>query len=338
MPAGPVVGEATPVCAQRRSTAGHAPARLGLTDTWGKGPARSWASSEQTNGPAVAEGKPQDEASQQHRPEVDESPAPKVGEEVQVWWSAEAQWFDGVVDGKRKEPKKRGRWLHHVTYIDGDERWHHLPAMVWTIKAAATPTKQPKAALANKRDRPSPAPLPSPQPKIMRTSSDCAKPGNGNQQVPAAIDDPQAHVHQFESNPPVSDELHEDASSLLALCSPGKGAANEDSADRRVVLAQLFGSAGTTSMPQALVTGGPMGPHDQCERHPQCTRGSRHHGKGGKCSLDRSRPLPNGLVLQSSSKGHYPLASTKASTKARSASIDMLACLSLLELHALPSA
>ena len=90
MPAGPVVGEATPVCAQRRSTAGHGPARLGLTDTWGKGPARSWASSEQTNGLAVAEGNLQDEASQQHRPEVDESPAPKVGEEVQVWRSAEA--------------------------------------------------------------------------------------------------------------------------------------------------------------------------------------------------------------------------------------------------------
>jgi len=30
---------------------------------------------------------------------------------------------------------------------------------------------------------------------------------------------------------------------------------------------------------------------DQCERHPQCTRGSRHHGKGGKCSIDPEKPM-----------------------------------------------
>ena len=29
----------------------------------------------------------------------------------------------------------------------------------------------------------------------------------------------------------------------------------------------------------------------QCEKHPDCTRGYRHGGFGGKCSLRRAKPV-----------------------------------------------
>ncbi len=147
----PRVGAAMPAYPQRRSSAGHAPARLGCSDSWGVGVSRSWASSDRAKPTALAvrnrdvETKP--------RGKICEPTEPILGAEIRVWWSAEGQWFDGVVDGKRME-QKRGRWIHHVTYTDGDDRWHHLPSMDWTAQLATNPKRAEAVMAAKRKSRP----------------------------------------------------------------------------------------------------------------------------------------------------------------------------------------
>ena len=57
----------------------------------------------------------------------DRTPAPdgRVGASVRVYWSREKRWFSGVVDEVRSHGHPR-RAEHHVTYDDGDARWHVL--------------------------------------------------------------------------------------------------------------------------------------------------------------------------------------------------------------------
>ena len=146
-----------PERALRRSSAGHAPARLGGSDSWrvrvSHGPAH-----------ALADKRKRDIETIPQRGGICEPTEPILGRKLRVYWSAEGKWFDGVVDGNRKE-QKRGRWIHHVTYTDGDDRWHHLPSMDWTPQLAAKP-KRAEAVMAAKRKS---RPLHSSRPvKVMR--------------------------------------------------------------------------------------------------------------------------------------------------------------------------
>ena len=51
-----------------------------------------------------------------------------LGSRVKVFWTGERRWFFGVVDQTRREDGKR---IHHVTYEDGDKKWHHLASESW---------------------------------------------------------------------------------------------------------------------------------------------------------------------------------------------------------------
>ena len=65
-----------------------------------------------------------------------------LGTHIKVYWTGERRWFVGVIDNARKEDGKR---IHHVTYRDGDKKWHHLPSEWWlkvkdTVKEKAEKT------------------------------------------------------------------------------------------------------------------------------------------------------------------------------------------------------
>ena len=64
---------------------------------------------------------------------------------VRVYWTKERRWFRGTIDGEREEDGDR---IHHVTYDDGDTKWHHLVATrveneAWMF--VAPPAAGPKA-------------------------------------------------------------------------------------------------------------------------------------------------------------------------------------------------
>ena len=67
-----------------------------------------------------------------HLPSVDIASVAVVviplGSRVKVFWTGERRWFFGVVDQSRREDGKR---IHHVTYEDGDKKWHHLASESW---------------------------------------------------------------------------------------------------------------------------------------------------------------------------------------------------------------
>ena len=47
---------------------------------------------------------------------------------IRVYWTDERRWFRGVVDNVRESHVANfgTRAVHHVTYADGDKRWHVL--------------------------------------------------------------------------------------------------------------------------------------------------------------------------------------------------------------------
>ena len=50
-----------------------------------------------------------------------------IGATVRVYWSEEKKWYSGVVDKSRHEDVAGSRReVHHVTYKDGDKKWHVL--------------------------------------------------------------------------------------------------------------------------------------------------------------------------------------------------------------------
>jgi hypothetical protein len=53
-----------------------------------------------------------------------------VGSRLRIWWVAEGQWFEGVVDASRTQDDSV---INHVTYDDGDKRWYNFadPKVVW---------------------------------------------------------------------------------------------------------------------------------------------------------------------------------------------------------------
>ena len=248
----PRVGAAMPGCAQRRSSAGHAPARLGCSDSWGVGVSRSRASSDRAKSAALAERNRDVEATP--RGKICEPTEPILGTELRVWWSAEGQWFDGVVDGKRMEQKRGGRWIHHITYMDGDDRWHHLPSMDWTVQLATNP-KSAKAVMAAKRKSRS---LQSSRPvKVARrpelsgvepphVAPNAATAGESATPLTLApkcrrrrlMREARRRVRRARGNAvQVKDEyesLHEDATSLLALRSPAMAAVTKGPVPRCV--------------------------------------------------------------------------------------------------------
>ena len=52
-----------------------------------------------------------------------------LGSLVKVYWSGERRWFQGLVDETRED--RNGKRMHHVSYEDGDTKWHHLPSVKW---------------------------------------------------------------------------------------------------------------------------------------------------------------------------------------------------------------
>lgn len=204
------------------------------------------------------------------RDQSSEPTEPILGTELRVWWSAEGQWFDGVVDGKRME-QKRGRWIHHVTYTDGDDRWHHLPSMDWTAQLA-TNLERAKAVMAAKRKS---RPLHSSRPvKVTRrpelsgllatNTATAVESATPLALVPKCrrrrlVREASRRVRRARGNAvKAKDEyenLHEDATSLLALRSPAVSAATEgpvprcvERARRTLVQREPFEQLGAPSM------------------------------------------------------------------------------------------
>ena len=66
-----------------------------------------------------------------------------LGSLVKVFWTGEKRWFFGVIDETRREDGKR---IHHVTYKDGDKKWHHLPSEWWLQVKDVAKEKAEKAA------------------------------------------------------------------------------------------------------------------------------------------------------------------------------------------------
>ena len=61
---------------------------------------------------------------------------------IKVYWTGERRWFVGVVDDVAEEDGKR---IHHVTYNDGDTKWHHLPSEWWLQVPETAKEKAAKA-------------------------------------------------------------------------------------------------------------------------------------------------------------------------------------------------
>lgn len=79
--------------------------------------------------------------------------ADAVGEEllqqhIRVYWTCERRWFRGLCDSTCNEDGQR---LHHISYQDGTEAWHHLPSECWihtqplARRAAGRPPLVPQA-------------------------------------------------------------------------------------------------------------------------------------------------------------------------------------------------
>ena len=92
----------------------------------------------------------------------------RVQQKIRVYWSEEKKWFTGTIDDTDWEGDDL---VHHVSYTDGDKRWHNLEKeRVQIIGAASTPAKPSpassrKAAKAKspaKKAATSPAPKASP--------------------------------------------------------------------------------------------------------------------------------------------------------------------------------
>lgn len=52
-----------------------------------------------------------------------------LGSLIKVYWSGERRWFVGSVNDTRENG--HGQRMHHVSYQDGDTKWHHLPSVRW---------------------------------------------------------------------------------------------------------------------------------------------------------------------------------------------------------------
>ena len=247
------------------------------TTRWGVGVAAHHAPTHSqfpTKSTAVAEESGAVETTHR-RKKIYEPVGPRVGTELRVWWSAESQWFDGVIDARKME-LRQGRWLHHITYTDGDDQWHYLPSMDWAAQLATDP-KWAKASMAAKRkNRPQQSGdkplggdvLPSSRPKIARICekhkalddvkhSHVAPPTFGRATVPPSSLAPNCRRRRLVREARrrarrahgsavwvkgESESLHKDATSLLALrsLSPATVVALEQgSTPRRVELSRI---------------------------------------------------------------------------------------------------
>ena len=75
-----------------------------------------------------------------------------VGSAVRVFWGGDEKWYEGRVDAW---DARSG--THHITYTDGDKKWHRLshPAEVWEITrppASGAETSE-RSALGRARDK-----------------------------------------------------------------------------------------------------------------------------------------------------------------------------------------
>jgi hypothetical protein len=116
-----------------------------------------------------------------------------------------------------------------------------------------------------------------------------AKYGHGRRRAPPAVNDAMRVIEPLVDD--VADEASKDAAAETIAEVVSEAIAVLRPSIPLVSLKGMAQGARCSTFPGKLE---PADPSDQCERHPQCIRGSRHHGKGGKCSLDRTRPLPQG--------------------------------------------
>jgi hypothetical protein len=67
-----------------------------------------------------------------------------LGSHVKVYWSGARRWYLGLVDEIRED--RNGKRMHHVSYQDGDTKWHHLPSVGW--QQVESDEEAPLAAVA----------------------------------------------------------------------------------------------------------------------------------------------------------------------------------------------
>lgn len=270
--------------AQKRSSAGLAPLRLGCADGWGVGAARSWVSADQPQPPVVA-------------PASDATEGPKLGSKVKVWWTGESRWFKGIVDDVKTQ--KNGRMLHHISYDDGDDHWHHLPSLHWVA------AKRPSAASAAGQGHTSQW--------ASKLASACTKKPRGAVRAKAinlhAAREGEAWCSD-DSNES-EESLVEDATSLLSFFTRAAPGAQPLAPVRDAKANEaIHGESELVCVPCGQeVDVLPRQDFDllpQCKREPRCTRGAGHKGWcNKKRPLDHLAPQTPPMELQA--VAHAPL-------------------------------
>jgi hypothetical protein len=129
----------------------------------------------------------------------------ELGTAVRVYWTQEKRWFNGVVGKSRTdEVAGRRREVHHVTYSDGDKKWHVLTggdaqAEAWERRETSrsrSPAKSPRAKASPKRAKASPK----------RTKSPAASPAGLSQ--PAVVASPEVAPALERQQSPASPRAH----------------------------------------------------------------------------------------------------------------------------------
>lgn len=271
--------------AHKRSSAGLAPLRLGCADGWGVGAARSWVSADH---PQLIEA----------APAIDVPDGPKLGSKVKVWWTGESRWFKGVVDDVKIQ--KSGRTLHHISYDDGDDQWHHLPSLHWV--AAKRPNGGSAAGLGHKSRQ---------SPKLV---SACSKKPRGAVRVKPIHPDAAREGEAWCSDDSNESEesLVEDATSLLSFftrAAPGAQplAPMRDAKANEAIHGETEPVCVPCGQDPDLLPRQDFDLLPQCKREPRCTRGAGHKGWcNKKRPLDQVAPQTPPMALQGAHEAPLP--------------------------------
>ena len=272
-----VMGEQEQRGAHKRSSAGLAPLRLGCADGWGVGAARSWVSDT-----AYLDHEPQPNP---EAPVSDAPEGPAVGSKVKIWWTRESRWFNGVVDDVKTQ--KNGRMLHHISYDDGDDQWHHLPSLHWVT------TKSPNAASAASLGR-------KPWQPSKLASACTKKPRGAVRTRPIKIDRPGAREGEAwcsDDSNESEESLVEDATSLLSFFTRAAPDAQplapmRDAKANEAVHSEPEPVCVPCGQDVDMLPRQDFGMLPQCKREPRCTRGAGHKGWCNKRRLPVDYELP----------------------------------------------
>ena len=195
-----------------------------------------------------------------------------VGRRVEVMWvhGGGRQPFVGTIT-RFSAARKPSAGRYHVAYDDGTSEWETLDAERrgdsreggWRLLDGGA---APAPARRRRRTRRA-ADLPPATPEVRRLRATLLRALRTLRRAPPAADAP----------PPA-------AAAAARACVTGARRATTIAALREVALS-VFELPARGSAVVPAVAGGFVGGADQCARHPRCTRGFRHRGKGGLCSL-----------------------------------------------------